>query len=203
MKPKDVLLGVCIVVLLASEIFLFSANQQKRAALNKLAQAQHDAEQARSELQQLKADGTASQSTELSKLRAESQNLAQKLAQLQSENTLLRRTNDALSLQLGTARQAVVLQQQHLEQLQTESQQSAADARNSCINNLRLIEAAKTQWALEADKAIGDVPTVDDLLIYLPGGIFPVCPSGGTYTIGAVGMPASCSVHGQLPVPAQ
>jgi hypothetical protein len=36
------------------------------------------------------------------------------------------------------------------------------------------------------------VPTRDDLLPYLRR--WPVCPAGGTYTIGAIGEPPTCSV---------
>ena len=38
---------------------------------------------------------------------------------------------------------------------------------NSCINNLRQIDAAKRQWALEQGKKSSDVPTQADLNPYL------------------------------------
>jgi hypothetical protein len=68
--------------------------------------------------------------------------------------------------------------------------------RNVCINNLRQIDAAKQQWALENDKAADAIPTGLELLPYFQDGIFPVCPSGGTYTINAVGVPPTCSIPG-------
>lgn len=68
----------------------------------------------------------------------------------------------------------------------------AVSQRNACINNLRMIDAAKAQWALEKGKNNGDVPTKEDLLPYLRR--WPVCPSGGTYTIGAIGELPTCSV---------
>jgi hypothetical protein len=67
---------------------------------------------------------------------------------------------------------------------------------NACINNMRQIEAAKNEWALEKGKSPGDVPVAADLTPYLANGKFPVCPSGGTYTIGAVSNMPSCTVHG-------
>jgi hypothetical protein len=67
---------------------------------------------------------------------------------------------------------------------------------NACINNLRQIEAAKNQWALEKGKTGGDVLTANDLTPYLAGGKFPVCPDGGIYTIGAVTNDPTCSVPG-------
>ena len=60
----------------------------------------------------------------------------------------------------------------------------ATSQENACINNLRQIDAAKNKWALEKAKKPTDVPTKEDLLPYLRR--WPVCPDGGTYTIGAV-----------------
>lgn len=69
---------------------------------------------------------------------------------------------------------------------------------NACINNLRMIDAAKQQWALEKGKQSTDVPAMEDLKPYLPR--IPHCPAGGTYTINAVGQPPVCSIPDhQLP----
>ncbi len=65
---------------------------------------------------------------------------------------------------------------------------------NACINNLRQLDGAKNQWALEKGKTTGAVPTKEDLLPYLR--IWPVCPQGGTYTIGPVGENPQCSIPG-------
>ena len=67
---------------------------------------------------------------------------------------------------------------------------------NACINNLRMIDAAKNQWALEKNKTGGDVPTAADLTPYLTNGKFPICPGGGTYTVGAVSNLPACSIPG-------
>jgi hypothetical protein len=69
---------------------------------------------------------------------------------------------------------------------------------NACINNLRQIDGAKNEWALEKGKKNGDVPTKEDLLPYLSK--WPACPQGGTYIINAVGEKPTCSIPGhQLP----
>ena len=74
----------------------------------------------------------------------------------------------------------------------------ATSQQNACINNLRQIDGAKNEWALEKGKKAGDVPTKEDLLPYLRS--WPVCPQGGTYTIGAVNEKPTCSIPGhQLP----
>ncbi|MEI9864105.1 MAG: hypothetical protein WDN00_06050 [Limisphaerales bacterium] len=68
---------------------------------------------------------------------------------------------------------------------------------NACINNLRIIDAAKQQWALEKGKQATDVPTEEDLMPYIGRSKkFPVCPQGGTYTIGPVNEPPTCSIPG-------
>jgi hypothetical protein len=66
--------------------------------------------------------------------------------------------------------------------------------KNAGINNLRQIDAAKKEWALEKGKKTGDVPTAQDLTPYFKNGVFPTCPSGGTYTIGAIGDAPTCSI---------
>jgi len=67
---------------------------------------------------------------------------------------------------------------------------------NACINNLRMIDAAKNEWALENNKQASDTPTRADVAHYLKNGQFPVCPAGGIYTIGAVSNAPTCSIPG-------
>jgi hypothetical protein len=65
---------------------------------------------------------------------------------------------------------------------------------NACLNNLRQIDAAKNQWALEHQKQATDTPTESDLLPYLKDHQFPKCPAGGSYTIGQDSLPPTCSI---------
>jgi hypothetical protein len=70
---------------------------------------------------------------------------------------------------------------------------------NACINNLRQIDAAKQQWALEKDKKSTDVPSQSDIQPYVgpgPNGTWPACPGGGQYTIGPVGERPTCTISG-------
>jgi hypothetical protein len=51
---------------------------------------------------------------------------------------------------------------------------------NACINNLRLIDGAKSQWAMEHNKQITDTPTASDIQPYMGHGPhveLPVCPN--------------------------
>jgi hypothetical protein len=82
----------------------------------------------------------------------------------------------------------------NFEKARTTSQQ------NACINNLRQIQAAKNEWALEKSKAQTDVPAWDDLQPYLAARVPLVCPAGGTYSLNAVSEPPTCSIPGhELP----
>ena len=65
--------------------------------------------------------------------------------------------------------------------------------KNSCIANLKHIDGAKAQWASEKKPEAAVVPQLTDLTPYLKGGLLPVCPAGGTYTLGAVNEPPRCS----------
>jgi prepilin-type N-terminal cleavage/methylation domain-containing protein len=56
---------------------------------------------------------------------------------------------------------------------------------NACINNLRLIDSSKQQWALEQRKQNSDTPQGSDLQPYLgrgSAGELPSCPVDTTYT---------------------
>ena len=67
----------------------------------------------------------------------------------------------------------------------------ATSQMNACINNLRQIDAAANQFALEKGKKTGDAITMaTDLTPYIKlnsAGSIPPCPAQGTYTVGKVG----------------
>ena len=69
---------------------------------------------------------------------------------------------------------------------------------NACINNLRQIDAAKNQWALEHNKQATDTPTESDLTPYLKNHQFPQCPAGGVYTIGQDSDAPTCSITNHI-----
>ena len=94
--------------------------------------------------------------------------------------------------------QADIQQANAAQEPSTEQPAQRSGPLNACINNLRQIDAAKREWALENNKTAGAVPTAQDLLPYFTDGQFPVCPAGGTYTINAVGVPPTCSVPGHV-----
>ncbi len=81
---------------------------------------------------------------------------------------------------------------------------------NACINNLRQIDGAKQQWALETGQTSTSLPQATDLQPYLGRGsagnlsnVFcPLSPNailgaaGSAYTINNVGTPPTCSNNG-------
>jgi hypothetical protein len=67
--------------------------------------------------------------------------------------------------------------------------------KNMCISNLRQIDGAKQQWALENKKQTTDTPAAQELDTYLPRSFTTLkCPAGGVYTINAVGEKPTCSI---------
>ncbi len=66
---------------------------------------------------------------------------------------------------------------------------------NSCIANLKQIDSAKEQWAMDNKKDSGASAAWSDLTpTYMKSQ--PSCPAGGTYTIAVIGTNPSCSVAG-------
>ena len=80
--------------------------------------------------------------------------------------------------------------------------------KNTCINNLRLIDGAIQQWALENSKNSTDTVTLSSLTTYLGRGGTGVingtgpgatkCPSGGTYSASNVNAQPTCSFASTL-----
>jgi len=65
--------------------------------------------------------------------------------------------------------------------------------KNSCIANLKQIDGAKQQWALENKKDSADVPTTGDVSPFLKSNSMPACPGGGSYTVNAVSTDPTCN----------
>ena len=69
--------------------------------------------------------------------------------------------------------------------------------KNNCINNLRQLDGAKQQWALEMKMLSNSVPTASEIAPYLrPEGM--KCPSGGKYTLNPVWQLPTCSITNHI-----
>jgi prepilin-type N-terminal cleavage/methylation domain-containing protein len=69
--------------------------------------------------------------------------------------------------------------------------------KNACINNLRQLDGAKQQWALETKAVVTATPVVSDVQPYLgrgTAGTYPLCPAAGTYTLGDLSTAPVCSL---------
>jgi prepilin-type N-terminal cleavage/methylation domain-containing protein len=66
---------------------------------------------------------------------------------------------------------------------------------NACINNLRIIDAAKQQWALEKGQQSSVTPNSTDIVPYLgrSGAVMPKEPLNGTYSINALTNVPTCN----------
>ena len=144
-----------------------------------------------------------------------SQTQVRDLARLRNEVSQLRgQTNE-----LAKARQEIQVLNQRMAALGNRNRQNASSAadlgdwsgmmtnRNRrvdlCIENLRIIDAAKGQWFLENRKQITDLPTWKDLLPYFSvsagkGLGVPICPDGGEYTLGSPTEKPTCSIPGHV-----
>ena len=72
-------------------------------------------------------------------------------------------------------------------------------AQRSCLSSLRVIDQAKQQLALERGKKNGDEVVWGDVVPQYMR-VKPVCPQGGTYTVGKLGTNPTCTVSGhELP----
>ena len=71
---------------------------------------------------------------------------------------------------------------------------------NACKANLRTLEFAIQQWALEKRKRDDSEVSLEDLESYMKDGI-PRCPSGGEYTLTTVEEKPTCNVGGHTIIP--
>lgn len=203
MNPKRWFAWLCLALMLVAEILLFRAIREKDAALTDARAAQIQMRQLQQDLDALKNSSTGLQAAEISRLLKQNEIYTNRLAKAQATINQLETEIAQTAQRLTTARTALQLQQDHLQQLQTENQ-LVTDAgltlihRNTCINNLRQIDGAKQQWALEKNKPGDTVPTARDLLPYLKDGSFPACPEGGTYFLNSVDALPACTIQGHV-----
>ena len=193
---------IVVLVLLAGLGLLFSANQRQAADLAKFQGESQDSQKGRAD-DAAKPSATGG-SDELARLRKENEDLLR----LRNEVRLLKDEKQQLTKQLQAAQQAIPTQQQQQEmqkaiaEAQTLRTQAAHIQQTNiaavCMSNLRQIEGAKQQWALENNRPVGSVVGAQGLLPYLPNKTFPICPAAGVYTIGTIGANPYCNIPGHV-----
>jgi prepilin-type N-terminal cleavage/methylation domain-containing protein len=81
----------------------------------------------------------------------------------------------------------------------------ATSQQNACINNLRQIDGAINEWAMETGQPsgtpIGSIGTVSAYIKLNSGNTIPQCPAHGTYSVSNVGTvpQVSCSLSSATP----
>jgi len=196
-----------IVALAIAAGLLYNSNQQQAAELAALRSGAQELEQLRGSQTDTNQSQTEVASDELTRLREENK----VVVRLRNEISQMRDQNAQLSRQAQTAQAQVQSVQAQAEATRNTAAQALAQAQQldstsrtqaqigTCISNLRQIDAAIQQWAVDNRKPQGTRATVADIIRYL-GGTMPPCPAGGVYNLGGVGVPTSCSfpAHAQL-----
>ena len=75
----------------------------------------------------------------------------------------------------------------------------ARSAQTLCTSNLRRIDDAKAQWAMDTSKGLGVQPDDEDLFgptLYIR--TKPQCAAGGQYDLGKIKEPPTCTVAGHM-----
>lgn len=67
----------------------------------------------------------------------------------------------------------------------------------ACMRNLRVMDGAKAQWALDARKSTTAAPLDADVAPYLQDGRIPECPASGTYRMRSLTKYPACTLAAQ------
>ena len=213
---KTILPWLCIAALVAGMLILRSRGKETETALAELRQANQELKKTRVEEEDLKK--IQAQVEELGRLRKDNEELHRlrnEVRQLREEKQLAAKTAQPGLSPAGqtkgdaSAQAQLLLQVQQLlaenERLRAENQQfqqfqqlQANTQANACVNNLRIIQGAKEQWALENKKVVGTEASAQDIQPYLRNNALPACPQGGVYTLNAVGALTTCSTPGHV-----
>jgi hypothetical protein len=206
---KSILPWILVVAFAAcAGAFYYSgfAKDQKLAALQEQV-TQMDALRTQVDDLQKQAAANADEMTAMQKDKDELLKLRGQVRQMQDEKA-------QLTKQLSSAQTQAERSQAEAQQVQARAAENAkqmaesqilqarqnAGAAGACINNLRIIDGAKQQWALDKNKTANDVPQPADILPYIANanGQFPQCPAGGRYTLNAVNKAPTCSIPGHV-----
>jgi hypothetical protein len=218
MKLKSLIPWVCVLGLAAGLGLMYAAGQKKDTELAALREESQQLQKLRAEIEEAKTKSDQSQGEELARLRKDHD----ELLRLRNEVRQLRGDKQQLSGQLQSAQAQAQGAQAQIQALRANpapppaagqppasAEAAAFRARyglqaptpeqaqsNVCINNLRMIDGAKQQWALERQKAGGALMTAADLTPYMKSNTVPTCPAGGVYTLNPVSVAPICNIPG-------
>lgn len=204
---KTILPWILAVAFAACAGTFYFSKSSTDAALAKAREEAQQAETLRTQLdesqkqvasQTEEIDSMHKQNEELLRLRNEVRQLSDQKQQLTkqleaSQSQAERSQAEVQQVQARVADNAKAIAEQQI--LQMKQNQAVV---NACINNLRVLDRAKQQWALENHKSPDAVPTPQDLVSFFPNNLLPVCPGGGRYTLNAVSNAPTCSLPGHV-----
>jgi chromosome segregation ATPase len=206
MNLKRWFVVACLALTLVAEFFLFQARHARDSVKAELLSAQVALHQAQENLEDLKNTNAGLQASEIFRLRTLNEIITNQLLETRSSLAELKAEYEQTADHLVTARRALKLQQEHIKELESEKTKVVFEGvaviqQNRCNENLRQIDLAKQEWALDRNKSQDALPTERDLFPYLKNGVMPTCPGGGIYLINSVSEFPVCSLpgHGLTP----
>ena len=202
---KAILPWILVVAFAAGAGTLYFSNSSKNEELTQLRGQVAQVDTLNSQLEELQKQA-ASQNDQIATMRkdnAELLSLRNQVRQLGDDKT-------ALTKQLQAAQSVAARSQEQIQQVQSRVNENAKAiaeqqimqlkqtqaAVGTCINNLRQLDGAKQQWALEHQKGPDAVPLPQEIVPYFPNGQMPQCPVGGRYILNAVNKAPTCSIPG-------
>jgi septal ring factor EnvC (AmiA/AmiB activator) len=202
---KNILPWILVVAFAAGAGTLFVSNSSQKHELETLRGQVAQVDSLNSQLEDLQKQA-ASQNDQIATMRKDNAEL------LGLRNQVRQMADDkaALAKQLQSAQTQAARSQAEIQQVQSRVSENAKAmaeqqilqqkqnqaAVGTCINNLRLIDGAKQQWALQNQKGPDAVPLPQEIAPYFPNGQYPQCPAGGRYTLNAVNKAPTCSIPG-------
>ena len=217
MRLKSLLPWLCVLVSLLGLAWLYAANQKKEQELTALRADSQQLQQLRAEVEEAKTNQVQAANEEITRLRKDNE----ELLRLRNEVRQLRGDKQQLSTQLQTAQSQVQGAQAQMQAMRANPPPAGVPGQPNpagqavpggrpgvaplsteqantlaCVNNLRQIDGAKQQWALDHQKPSTALVTAADLLPYFKGNVMPVCPAGGVYTLNPVSIPPICNIPG-------
>ena len=201
--------GLVLVLVLAMVLGVSLWRQTSRAARMEaeVVELRRTMENLRQENQVLQREQV--QADELARLRRENQEihrLRNEVRQLREDKATLATSGQAAQSATSQAQNSMAQLQQQLQMLTAQNQQltaqlqadqaSAQSLTQSCMSNLRILEGAKDQFALENRIGVGTQVTPENVLPYLKDNQFLQCPAGGAYNLNAIGVWTTCSIPG-------
>ena len=207
---KTILPWILVIAFAASAGALYFSNSNKTAELAKAQEQVAQVDTLRGQVDELQKQAT-SQNDQIASMQKDNQELlrlrnqvrqvtdekAQLIKQMQAAQSQADRSSaEVQQVQAQTAQKANAIAEQRIMQMKQDQA-----VLNTCINNLRMIDGAKQQWALEHQRTPDSVPSGPELAPYFPNNMIPQCPGGGRYSFNAVSTVPTCTIAGHaLPV---